>query len=230
MFDTLVWHYTATFTNQDIGAKEIDVMHRARGWSGIGYHHVVRLDGRHEVGRPESKIGSHVKNQNTGKLGMVTVGGLLPGDPDTGRDTRTPEQIRTQIYLTREALRRYPSIKRVVGHKDLAATQCPGYDVAKWWSEVIATPSPTTAPSPAQPAPPAATYPFLKKGSTGKGVIMLQWALNACGPSEVLKVDGQFGPRTEQAVKQFQMLEFGSANGMVGNTTWAALMLRGGLS
>ena len=36
--------------------------------------------------------------------------------------------------LIRDIMRRHPKVKRVVGHRDLAATQCPGGDAAAWWA------------------------------------------------------------------------------------------------
>ena len=48
----LVVHVTATPAKLDIGAAEIDDMHRQRGFSSIGYHYVIRRDGTIEPGRP----------------------------------------------------------------------------------------------------------------------------------------------------------------------------------
>ena len=36
--DTIIIHYTATKEGQDITAREIDMMHRQRGFSELGYH------------------------------------------------------------------------------------------------------------------------------------------------------------------------------------------------
>lgn len=221
MFDTLVWHYTATYDDQDIGALEIDVMHKARGWSEIGYHAVVRLNGARENGRSVFKMGAHIGGQNFGKLGYVTVGGLKHATgPNVGHDTRNREQIATQIEMTRETLNRWPTIKRIVGHRDLASTQCPGYDVAAWWASVNGQ---TVAPKPPAPDAPAVTYALTKRGSRGHAVRALQDALNIAG-FDAGPVDGIFGARTDAAVRAFQMHAGLSVDGMVGPNTWAALL------
>ena len=44
--DTIIIHCSATHAGQDIKAKDIDRMHRARGFSQIGYNYVIDLDGR----------------------------------------------------------------------------------------------------------------------------------------------------------------------------------------
>lgn len=131
----IVLHYSATPDNLDIGVAEIDAMHKARGWKGVGYHYVIRLDGTVEKGRSETELGAHVAGQNSGKLGICAIGGTKPGAPNTGLDTRTAKQIEAQIALIRTLLSKYPNAK-VVGHRDLAATQCPGFDVVPWWASV----------------------------------------------------------------------------------------------
>ena len=145
----IVHHYSATYADQDIGVKEIDAMHRARGFKKVGYHYVIRRNGQIEAGRKETEIGAHVGNQNAGKIGICCIGGLdRATGPTVGVDNRTAAQKASQVQLTRDLLGRYPGAL-VVGHKDLAPTQCPAYDVAAWWRGVNAP-----------PAPPAIEIPF----------------------------------------------------------------------
>lgn len=89
----------------------------ARGFSGIGYHKLVHLDGSVSEGRPEAQVGAHVSGHNTGTIGYSYVGGLnAKGKP---KDTRTPEQMQTMVRLTREAAARC-GLRAVVGHRDLS--------------------------------------------------------------------------------------------------------------
>jgi N-acetylmuramoyl-L-alanine amidase len=220
-FDTLVWHYTATYEDQDIGAREIDAMHKARGWSGNGYHMVVRLDGRIEYGRPLTRIGSHVGGQNSGKLGCVYGGGLRRATgPNVGHDTRTAAQRRAMADLTFDLLKRFSTIKRVVGHRDLAATQCPGFDVQSWWRECqIGRP---VAPVPSDETKPVVSYPVLRRGSRGQSVRELQGHLNRLGFSGGI-ADGIFGAITDAAVRRFQGSRRLVQDGIVGPATWAEI-------
>ena len=59
----------------------------------------------------------------------------------------------------------------------------------------------------------------LKKGSIGEEVKILQKALN-------IAVDGNFGAKTEAAVKAFQKAKGLVADGIVGNKTWEALGIK----
>ena len=72
----LVIHTAATRPSMDIGVKEIRQWHKAKGWSDIGYHYVIRRDGRVEKGRPESRVGAHVAGYNRDSIGICLVGGV----------------------------------------------------------------------------------------------------------------------------------------------------------
>lgn len=66
--------------------------------------------------------------------------------------------------------------------------------------------------------------PTLKMGSRGMYVAYVQNLLNARIPqAPVLWVDGIFGPKTDQRVRQFQAAKRLDADGIVGPLTWAAL-------
>ncbi len=145
----IVLHYSATYADQDLDIRDIDRMHKARGWKGVGYHYVICRDGLIERGRKETEIGAHVAKQNTGKIGICLIGGLdRATGPNVGVDNRTDAQKKSAASLVRDLLTRYPNAK-VVGHRDLAATQCPAYDVAAWWSAVNAHQAPAQ-PDPAE--------------------------------------------------------------------------------
>ena len=58
----------------------------------------------------------------------------------------------------------------------------------------------------------------IKEGATGGGVSLLQKCLNRYGYG--LGVDGDFGPRTDTAVRRFQHVMGISVDGVVGPTTW----------
>jgi hypothetical protein len=82
----------------------------------------------------ETEIGAHVGNQNAGKIGICCIGGLERATgPNVGVDNRTMAQKVATLQLIRDIRTRWPKAK-VVGHRDLAATQCPGFDVAAWWA------------------------------------------------------------------------------------------------
>jgi peptidoglycan/xylan/chitin deacetylase (PgdA/CDA1 family)/peptidoglycan hydrolase-like protein with peptidoglycan-binding domain len=69
---------------------------------------------------------------------------------------------------------------------------------------------------------PSPSRPLLKRGSTGSDVVYLQQSLTKLGYNPGSS-DGIFGPRTEQAVKDFQADKGLVVDGIVGRKTWAAI-------
>ena len=79
-----VVHWTATHIDQDIGVEEIHQWHQQRGYTGIGYHYVIRRDGSIWRGRPINYIGAHAdtNGHNNNSIGVAFVGGYTT--PSTG--------------------------------------------------------------------------------------------------------------------------------------------------
>lgn len=124
----IVVHCSATPPGMDIGAAEIRSWHvSGNGWSDIGYHYVVRLDGRVENGRPESRVGAHVKGYNSNSIGVCYVGGV--GEEGNPKDTRTDCQKEQLLELLKKLKWKYPGA-RILGHRDFprVAKACPSFD------------------------------------------------------------------------------------------------------
>ncbi len=68
----------------------------------------------------------------------------------------------------------------------------------------------------------------LKKGSKGADVKSLQEQLNKAGAKPKLKVDGGFGAKTEEALKQFQKKNRLKDDGVAGAKTMATLEKKAG--
>lgn len=66
-------------------------------------------------------------------------------------------------------------------------------------------------------------WPLEQQGSSGENVRTIQFLLNASGAT--VAVDGLLGPETVSAVLSFQNANGLSAEGIVGNETWPALVV-----
>ena len=130
--DTIIIHCSATYPGQDVGMADIDRWHRERGFDGIGYHYVIRLDGTIEEGRPYDRDGAHALGWNHRAVGICYIGGY----DDKGRpaDTRTPQQRSALIRLIIRLKREHPTLVRVLGHRDVARKECPCFDAAEEYS------------------------------------------------------------------------------------------------
>lgn len=143
--DYLVVHCSATPAARDIGAKELRAMHLQRGFRDIGYHYVVRRDGKVEKGRPDTDPGAHVEGFNNRSLGICLVGGVKP-DAKTAECNFAPAQYLALQKLLTSLKTQHPNAA-VLGHRDLSPDknrdgritpnewlkECPTFDVIPWW-------------------------------------------------------------------------------------------------
>lgn len=123
--DEIVIHCSATREGKDVSADTIDASHKARNFSSyvsdrrtryIGYHYLVHRDGRIEECRPLERIGCHASGHNARSIGVCYIGGL--DSSENPKDTRTEAQKAALVKLIRELKRKFPAIKRVIGHRD----------------------------------------------------------------------------------------------------------------
>ena len=126
--DLIVVHCADTYLRMDIGFKEINQWHLDKGWSGCGYHFIVRLDGTIETARNIDKSGAHCKDYNRNSIGVCYVGGK--GDNGKPEDTRTNAQKKTLSALIISLQASHPEAI-IKGHNELSNKACPSYDVQK---------------------------------------------------------------------------------------------------
>ena len=65
---------------------------------------------------------------------------------------------------------------------------------------------------------PAGKYPTIQRGSTGEAVKLIQRFLAVVGPGEAGY--GFYGPKTEEAVKEYQKMRGLASDGVCGPATW----------
>jgi len=138
--DRIVIHCTATPEGRDVSIEEVTRWHtdpkpHGRGWSRVGYHYLIKLDGTIERGLDEDVTGIHVRHHNEGAIAIVYAGGLdANGNP---KDTRTAAQKDAMARLVSGLKCAYPSAE-VLGHNDHpgVAKACPCFDVREWWGSI----------------------------------------------------------------------------------------------
>jgi hypothetical protein len=113
----IVIHCTATKPGLDYTANDIRKMHKAQGWSDIGYHYIVRLNGAVEPGRDVDMIGAHVSGHNAHSIGIAYVGGI--NSRGKAEDNRTEAQKASLLALLVELRKLYPRAK-ISGHRDFS--------------------------------------------------------------------------------------------------------------
>lgn len=159
-----------TVTKHEATPNDIALLHKARGWAGIGYHFVINKAGIvHYVG-DISTARSHVLNKNEKFLGIVLVGDFTKHLPSN-------DQIISAHDLVKFFLTGLPSIptlnnwNQLGGHKDQQSTSCPGTSWPTDMRSRIVNRLPYTSipvPPPIPPTPP--TEPLVYTESQMKAV------------------------------------------------------------
>ena len=199
--EKLVQHHMA---HPSWSIEDVHKAHLARGWAGIGYNYWIAFDGKiYEARGPH--VGAHVEGWNSRTIGIGYQG-------DFTKQKMTDAQLKAGIELNHYLMNRYgltPS--DIIGHRDLAATICPGpnFRLNELRDGVTARANIWTG----QP---------LKRGDRGTAVWDLQQQLKRAG-FDPGPIDGVFGGKTEAAVKALQKAYGLVVDGIAGPKTYQAL-------
>lgn len=111
----IILHHAAA---KKCSAEDIHRWHLSNGWSGAGYHFLVRKDGTIYRLRPEDKVGAHAYGANYDSLGICFEG-------DYKEEIMQEEEIKAGRELVNFLKNKY-GINTVQVHKNVNATNCPG--------------------------------------------------------------------------------------------------------
>lgn len=103
---------------KNCSAEDIYRWHLNNGWSGAGYHFLVRKDGKVYRLRPEDKVGAHAYGSNYNSLGVCFEGNFMEEDMQEAQKEAGKELV---AYLKNKY-----NITTVQAHRDVCATSCPG--------------------------------------------------------------------------------------------------------
>jgi len=124
--DKIIIHCSATPEGRDVKMETIRDWHLKRGWSDIGYHYVIELDGKIVPARPLERVGAHCKGENTGSIGICYIGGV---DQDMNpKDTRTDAQ-RSALHSLLYDLTDNFAKATIHGHNEFSSKACPSFNV-----------------------------------------------------------------------------------------------------
>ncbi len=132
----IIVHCTATRDGQHFTVSQIRDMHvKGNGWSDIGYHYLIYLDGTVHNGRNVNVSGAHCENHNSHSIGVCYVGGLDKNNVKITKDTRTEAQKKALRTLLKELKTLYPNAT-IHGHNEFANKDCPCFDVQKEYADL----------------------------------------------------------------------------------------------
>jgi len=131
--DSIIIHCAATKASMDIGYDEIRKWHvDQNGWDDVGYHFIIRRNGKYEKARPEGYSGAHAPSHNSRSIGICLVGGMA--EDGSAENNFTLEQFLTLKDLVNMIMDKYSDITEILGHCDVQENKpnCPGFNVKEW--------------------------------------------------------------------------------------------------
>ena len=129
----IIIHCSATPENRNVLISEVKKWHvKERGWSDIGYHFVIELDGSVRIGRPIERKGAHSRGNNKDSIGVCYIGGV--DSQMNSKDTRTECQKESLVNLLTDLKDTYGGT--VYGHRDFSKKDCPSFNAKKEYENI----------------------------------------------------------------------------------------------
>lgn len=137
----VITHWSETYNGQDIGAEEINDWHLdTPGDPGIGYHFVIRRDGRLQRGRPLGRQGYHTRagNNDVDSIGICIIGGYncLARTPNPDQYLSSDSFTSLQMMTYKMFIQSFYDVWSggdAFGHNDLdPLAQDPGFSVPQY--------------------------------------------------------------------------------------------------
>jgi len=122
----IIIHCTATPEGRKVTKGDLTKWHvDERGWSDIGYHFFIDLEGCLHECRPIERTGAHTKGHNFDSIGIAYAGGLDKNlKPKDTRNDQQKEALEEFLCYLKVL---YPQAK-IYGHRDFSTKSCPSFD------------------------------------------------------------------------------------------------------
>lgn len=203
-------HCTASDYDHHDDVSVVDEWHRDRGWDGIGYHYLIKKSGELQVGRSLEKNPVAQAGNNSRTI-AICLHGL-----EATKFTRA--QMDTLLTLCDEINLQYQGEVTFHGHREVSNKACPvidyvsllGLDAEGNFMGV------TQEPLAVQESIPDNYWPTVKREDNGQLVKLVQIIVGT-------KPDGDFGKKTEAALKAYQKQYGVPETGFTDSYTWACM-------
>lgn len=122
----LVIHHSVT--SPDVDIEDIHRIHLAEGFTCVGYHAFIKKDGTIQYGRPMDSQGAQSYGFNHCSLGVCLAGYFQLDGVNRGQYPIKPteEQRKSLVTVLVNWKRKIPQEVKIVGHRELCQTACPG--------------------------------------------------------------------------------------------------------
>tara|TARA_R110000764_G_scaffold17717_6_gene48515 strand:- start:535 stop:954 length:420 start_codon:yes stop_codon:yes gene_type:complete len=130
----IIIHCSATPEDRKVTVGDLMKWHvEERGWSDIGYHFFIDLEGEIHECRPLERTGAHTKGNNFDSIGVCYAGGL--NKEMNPKDTRNDKQKESLQDLLCQLKGLYPK-SVVYGHNNFSSKACPSFDAKEEYNYI----------------------------------------------------------------------------------------------
>lgn len=116
-------HCSANDSPKNDDVSVMDRWHKARGWSGVGYHFYIKKDGEVQIGRDIEKSPAAQKGNNTGTI-AICLGGLK-------LDLFTDAQFSSLKSMCHSMNGAFNGKVTFHGHNEVSSKSCPVFNYRK---------------------------------------------------------------------------------------------------
>lgn len=133
--DSIILHCSATQEGKHYTVDDITRWHKERGFTTIGYHYVIYLNGGIYKGRDINIAGAHTTGHNATSIGICYIGGC--DSKMNAKDTRTELQKISLVYLVKQLMKEYNISKdKIYCHNQFASKACPSFKIEDFKKEL----------------------------------------------------------------------------------------------
>lgn len=129
----IIIHHTASSRDKTT-VKDVNAWHKVRNFTlsnlgyYVGYHYLILGTGEVVQTRQNNEVGCHCVAQN---MNFQSIGICLTGNFDI--DGPSDQQLKSLTDLLEKKLKDFNIPKeKVLGHKEVSSTECPGTNLFKW--------------------------------------------------------------------------------------------------
>ncbi len=127
VIDEVIIHCTATPSDMDVTVDHLYQWHvEDNGWSDIGYHALISLDGTVWYCRPLERSGAHCTSRNATTIGIAFAGGY---NKDGSPWQPNEEQIEAYKHYEEELFSEFGKLP-VNPHNKYSNKTCPNFNIS----------------------------------------------------------------------------------------------------
>lgn len=132
----LAIHHTAgpdTQTPDEIASFHVN----SRGWGGVGYHFIISKNGTVYYVGDLTTARANVLDKNHLVIGICLIGTFMNGIFPSSFQLQSVHELCKELLLNTPELSGVSDWSKVVGHRDLQSTDCPGDTWSNWRQKIV---------------------------------------------------------------------------------------------